>query len=82
MVKHWNPNVGGCGTGYNVFIRLLGDLDGSCVVDVVDIMQVASRWRCRSEDECYNERFDLDKDGDIDIVDIMLVAVHWGERCE
>jgi hypothetical protein len=62
--------------------NLLGDLNCDCVVNVVDIMQVASRWRCLSGEDCYDERFDLDKDGDIDIVDIMMVAVHWGETCE
>ena len=62
--------------------KLLGDLDGNGRVDVVDIMMVASRWRCRSGDDCYHKRFDLDKDGDIDIVDIMLVVARWGEACE
>ena len=44
-------------------------------------MQVASLWRCRSGDDCYDDYFDMDKDGDIDIVDIMLVVAHWGETC-
>ena len=61
--------------------RLVGDLDGNGQVNVADIMEVASRWRCRSGDACYHERYDLDKDGDIDIVDIMLVVAHWGETC-
>ena len=58
-----------------------GDLDCNCQVNVADIMQVANLWRCRSEDECYDDYFDLDKDGDIDVVDIMLVVKHWGESC-
>ena len=60
---------------------LFGDLDGDGDVDIEDIMLVASRWRCRSGDDCYDEYFDMDKDGDIDVVDIMLVVVHWGETC-
>ena len=60
---------------------LPGDLDGDGDVDVADIMQVASRWRCKCEDECYDSLYDLDKDDDIEIVDIMLVVVHWGETC-
>ena len=55
------------------------EFDCDCDVDVVDIMQVARKWRCRSGEGCYKECYDLDKDGDIDIVDIMLVVVHWGE---
>ena len=59
---------------------LFGDLDCSCLVDVADVMKVASRWRCKCWDSCYDPRYDTDGDGDIDIVDIMLVVVHWGER--
>ena len=60
----------------------VGDFDCNCVIDVADIMRVASRWRCKVEDGCYDEIYDLDHDGDIDIVDIMLVVTHWGETCE
>jgi len=60
---------------------LLGDFDSDGDVDVADIMQVASRWRCQCGDACYAARYDLDDDCDIDIVDIMRVAAHWGETC-
>ena len=60
---------------------LPGDLDRDGDVDVADIMQVASRWRCHCGDGCYNLLYDLDHDCDIDIVDIMKVAAHWGETC-
>jgi hypothetical protein len=60
---------------------LPGDLDGDHDVDIDDVMLVASRWRCRLGDGCYNEDYDLDEDDDIDIVDIMLVVKHWGESC-
>jgi len=59
----------------------VGDFDCDCDIDVVDIMQVAARWRCQEGDECYDEIYDLDRDGDIDIVDIMRVSAHWGETC-
>jgi hypothetical protein len=61
--------------------KLLGDLDVNGLVNVADIMMVASKWRCQSGDDCYHERCDLDHDGDIDVVDIMLVVAHWGETC-
>ena len=57
------------------------DVVPDCQVDITDIMQVASRWRCKCEDACYDPRYDLDGDCDIDIVDIMLVVKHWGETC-
>ncbi len=57
------------------------DLDCDCVVDIADIMLVASRWHSSVGDDNYDPVYDLDDDGDIDIVDIILVAIHWGETC-
>ena len=44
-------------------------------------MAVASHWRCKCGDECYEDQYDLDGDCDTDIVDIMAVASRWGCRC-
>jgi len=60
---------------------LPGDLNCDCVVDIVDIMLVATLWHSSVGDDDYNPVYDLDGNGDIDIVDIMMVAVHWGETC-
>ena len=65
----------------NTLCVLSGDLDDNGRVDVADVVEVASHWRCRRGDDCYHERYDLDKDDDIDIVDIMLVVVDWGASC-
>ena len=54
------------------------DFDGNGVVDVVDIMKVASRWNTAAGDPDYDATYDLDGDGDIDIIDIMMVAAQWG----
>ena len=74
---------------YDVLYRLTGvseqirvDFDNDCDVDVVDIQQVASRWRMKSTDPGWDAFYDLDGDGDIDIVDIMKTVVRWGESCE
>jgi len=73
-------------TGQRVHVELTactlpGDLDCDCDVDVEDVMMVASRWRCKRGDPCYDPHCDLDDDGDTDIVDIMQVVVHWGQSC-
>ena len=69
---------------------LLGDFDGNCRVDIVDIMQVACRWQtsCETSDPDhdpdtpnYDALYDVNDDCVIDIVDIMLVAAHWGDTC-
>ena len=69
----------GCVT---VTLCIPGDLNCDCVVDIVDIMLVASRWHSSVGDDDYDPAYDLNDDGEIDIVDIMLVAIHWGEICE
>jgi len=76
------------GGSYDAFVAKLAVGGGPCYdfdedgqVDVDDIMEVASRWRCKRGDACYDSRYDVDGDSDIDIVDIMKVAAHWGEGC-
>jgi len=61
---------------------LFADFDYDCVITVLDIMRVASRWGAHPGDPNYDPTYDLDDDGDIDIVDIMQVAARWGETCE
>ena len=58
------------------------DFNGDGQVDTADIMAVASRWRCKCEDACYDPRHDMDADCDIDVVDIMRVVVNWGNTCQ
>ncbi len=57
------------------------DFSGNGVVDIADIQLVASHWRCKCGDTCYNPLYDLNGDCDIDVVDIMLVVAHWEETC-
>ncbi len=64
-----------------VIANIDGDLNGDCVVDVIDIMMVASRWNTSQGQPGYDPFCDIDHDGDIDVVDIMIVASHWGDTC-
>lgn len=61
---------------------IFGDFDCDCDVDIVDVMQVASRWGSEEGDPDYDPLYDLDHDGDIDIVDVALVAAAWGNTCD
>ena len=78
------PAGGNCDIGafeYGSGCTLEGDVDNDGDVDIDDIMQVASRWRCQCGDDCYVATYDLDEDCDIDVVDIMLVVAQWGDTC-
>lgn len=56
------------------FGRITADMNGDCIVTVVDIMLVASRWGTHIGDIRYEGFCDLDNSGNIDVVDIMFVA--------
>jgi hypothetical protein len=60
---------------------LVGDVDGDCDVDIVDVMAVAGRWGVRRGDDAYDVRYDLNNDGIIDGADVTIVVSHWGETC-
>ena len=51
------------------------DLDGDCVVTVIDIMRVARRWGQAGGPE------DLNGGGTVDVGDIQQVAGQWRETC-
>jgi hypothetical protein len=57
------------------------ELDGDCVITVVDIMLVVARWNTSEGDPDYDPAYDLNGDGYIDVADIMKVASDWGTAC-
>ncbi|MFZ1552475.1 MAG: hypothetical protein WAV53_13860, partial [Anaerolineae bacterium] len=64
----------GLTSGYVMgFGRLREDLDGNGIVDVQDVILVASVWRF------YDPLYDLDGNGTVDIVDILRVASQFGQ---
>ncbi len=53
------------------------DFNNDGIIDIKDIMKVASLWTTKSGDNSFDTTFDLNKDGVIDIKDIMLIASKW-----
>lgn len=60
---------------------LMGDLNGDCNVNVLDLMMVASSWGSRAGQNGYTVHHDMDGNGMVDFMDIMDEARHWGNRC-
>ncbi len=60
---------------------LPGDLNGDCLVDILDIMLVASHWNTSAGDPTYDPLYDLNGDAGVDIIDIMMVAAEWNQHC-
>jgi len=65
----------GTTVGFEVTVALSGDLNGDCVVDVADVMLVATCWH--EAGDCL--AYDFDADGKVTVADIMTVVAHWGE---
>jgi parallel beta-helix repeat protein len=57
--------------------RLMGDINGDRIVNIVDISAVAIHFSSKIGDSRYDPAFDLNSDGTINIVDITMVAVNF-----
>ncbi len=66
--------------GY-IKVRILGDVDGSGMVDIQDIYIIALSFGTKLGDPGFNPDADLNRDGWIDIEDIYLTALNYGRKC-
>lgn len=68
-------------TGGIFTVKLRGDVNGDCVVDIVDLATVGGMFAKIPTQPGYNVAADLNNDGLINIVDFVLVASsfahHW-----
>jgi len=56
------------------------DINNDGVVDVTDIMIVASNWDKKSGDTGFNAAADLNGDGRVDIADVMMIVSMWRHK--
>lgn len=67
LMKPWRP--------------LLGDINDDRVVDILDIVAIASIYNCKEGELKWNPEADLAQPyGKIDIFDLVTVAAHYGEK--
>ncbi len=60
---------------------LIGDVNGDCQVNLLDLSLVASRYGYSIGSLLYSPRYDLNHDGIINIFDVQIVAGHIGQHC-
>jgi hypothetical protein len=74
--------------GY-VKVKMVGDVNGDGIVDIVDVVIAAIIFGSAAEDDPetpwddtrnWNPIVDLNEDGIIDIVDLVIIGVNFGER--
>jgi len=62
-------------------MRLKGDVNLDCKIDIIDLAFVAISFGARTGSPGYNSEADLNSDGVIDIIDIVSVASTFGQTC-
>lgn len=60
---------------------LVGDVNGDCTVNILDLAMVARRYLTAQGSLLYAPMYDLNGDGVINILDLELVAARMGTRC-
>jgi len=68
-------------TDGKIRIKLMGDVNGDCIVDLFDLTAVALAFSSSTGDPNWNTEADLKEDGAIDIFDIVTIVVNYGRTC-
>jgi len=68
-------------TDGKIRIKLMGDINGDCVVDLYDLTAVALAFSSHPGNPNWNPEADLLEDGMIDIFDLVTVVVNYGRTC-
>ena len=66
-------------SGGTVYVGIPGDINGDGVVDVYDLIVIASAYGFSPSDPNWNSDSDINGDNTIDIFDLILGASHYGE---
>ena len=61
--------------------QLIGDVNGDCVVNILDLTLVGERYLIGIGSLLYSPRYDLNGDGVINILDIQTVAAYFLQHC-
>jgi len=64
-----------------VYVRLMGDVDGNGVVNILDISAVAIAFGADLSSPKYQKYLDFNLDGVINIIDIAAAAANFGSSC-
>jgi hypothetical protein len=60
--------------------RLISDVNGDDVVNILDLVLVAKAWNSNPQDPKWNPKLDLNADGLVNVLDVVIVAKDFGKR--
>jgi len=77
-----DPNVANNILAGGLFnVRMKGDVNGDCRVDIVDLSTIGAKFGLVRNDGSYVSAPDLNNDGTINIIDLVLTAGNFGRSC-
>ena len=63
-----------------VNVKILGDANCDCVIDILDIIVLARSYGCELGDLNWNSDADMNCDCLVDILDAIIMAGNFGQR--
>jgi hypothetical protein len=66
---------------FTILIRPAGDVNGDCVVNIVDLVLVAGQFGKTAGSPGWNPIADLNGDGVVNITDLAIVGSSFGQTC-
>jgi hypothetical protein len=65
--------------GQYVFMPIMGDITGDGIVDIFDIVIIATAFGSTPSDPNWDSRADLNGDGKVNIIDAVTLAINFGK---
>lgn len=65
----------------NIVVTTLGDLNGDCEVNILDLIIVGNAFGSTPGQANWNEAADLKPDGKINVLDLSIVGKNFGNEC-
>lgn len=73
-----NCGSAGCSNGK---CNLVGDTNGDCTVNILDLAAVGLAYGSKQGGQNWNPNADVNGDGQINIFDLAAVGLHYGDEC-
>ncbi len=81
LTEDANPSLLNPSLSKTVIVRLKGDVNNDCSVNIFDVGMIAFVYNSSEGDSRYNYEADLDYDGHVIIVDVAISASEFGHTC-
>jgi hypothetical protein len=68
-------------THWNVTVKMRGDVNGDCIVDIDDLASIGMSYRSTPGDSHWFPDADINGDGKVSLMDLVLTGYHYRRVC-